>query len=376
MRRHRPIWTATIATAATLAAFAGLTGCGHHPEACADEFCVELFSSGFEETACGDGTDCVYAEVFFVAQVDGSHINDLDADDVLLVLDDREVGVEGAADLTQDNDLIVRLLLDASYSITEADAEEAVRSSAMAFVDFLPDEARIAVAMFASEDEVPIFLDLGGTNTAEETYHDRADARRVIEEQYRAKPDESSLAFTKLYDAVTRWSEHEISSEYGVAQPVMVVFTDGQDNWSQDFDNAQDARDHLDAVAPHQKIYGLGLGDGVDQEALEVLSEGRYFSAASSDDLQDGFENIADELSSIYQYRSLVPEVAEGVDTELRVSHGGEEVAITFEMGPSNKAQEAGGCSCDAGGQARSDLWLAALFMALGLVCVRRAART
>lgn len=375
MRRHRLVWTVAIASIVTFAAFAGLAGCVHHPEACADEFCVELFSSGFEETACDDGTDCVYAEVFFVAQVEGSHINDLGVEDVQLVLDDREVGVEGAGDLTQDNDLIVRLLLDASYSITEAGAEEAVRSSAMAFVDYLPDEARIAVAIFASEDEVPIFLDLAGTNTSEETYHDQADARRVIEEQYRAKADESSLAFTKLYDAVTRWSEHEISSQYGVAQPVMVVFTDGQDNWSQDFDNAQDARDHLDSVAPSQKIYGLGLGDGVDEDALQMLSEGRYYSAASAGDLQEGFENIADELSSIYQYRSLVPEVAEGVSTELRVSHGGEEVAITFEMGPSSKADEASGCSCDAGGQAGSSVWIAALF-ALAFVGVRRAVRS
>ena len=375
MGRHRLAWTAAMAPVLILAAFAGLAGCKHHPQACADEFCVELFSSGFEETACDDGTDCVYAEVFFVAQVNGSHINDLEPEDVLLVLDDREVGVEGTGHLTQDNDLIVRLLLDASYSITEAEAEEAVRSSAMAFVDYLPDEARIAVATFASEDEVPIFLDLDGTSTENETYHDKEDARRVIEEQYRSKPDESSLAFTKLYDAVTRWSEHEISSEYGVAQPVMVVFTDGQDNWSQDFDNAQDARDHLDAVAPRQKIYGLGLGDGVDEEALEVLSEGRYHSAASSGELQEGFENIADELSSIYQYRSLVPEVAEGVPTELRVTYGGDEVAITFEMGPSNKTQEAGGCSCNSGGRTGSAPWIAALFT-LALLGLRRARRT
>lgn len=375
MRLHRLARTAAIASIGTFAASAGLAGCDNHPNACADEFCVELFSSGFEETACDDGTDCVYAEVFFVAQVDGSHINDLEVDDVQLVLDDREVGVEGAGELTQDNDLIVRLLLDASYSITEAAAEEAVRSSAMAFVEYLPDEAQIAVATFASEDEVPIFLDLDGTNTSEETYHDKADARRVIEDQYRAKADESSLAFTKLYDAVTGWSEHEISSKYGVAQPVMVVFTDGQDNWSQDFDNALDARDHLDSVAPYQKVYGLGLGEDVDEEALEVLSEGRYYSAASSGDLEEGFENIADELSSIYQYRALVPEVAEGVSTELRVSHGGDEVAITFEMGPSSTTSETTGCRCDAGGRPGSNTWIAALF-AMALLGVRRGARS
>ena len=371
MRRHRSSGYLATLSIATLTALAGLIGCGNHPQACADEFCVETFSSGFEETECADGTDCVFAEVFFVAQVDGIYINDLRVEDVQLVLDDREVGVEGAADLSQDNDLIVRLALDASYSITEAGAEEAVRSSAMAFVDSLPDEARVAVAMFASEEEVPIFLDLEGTSTNVDTYYDRADAKRVIEEQYRAKADESSLAFTKLYDAVTFWSEFEISSRYGVAQPVLVVFTDGQDNWSQEFDNAPDARDHLDSVAPTQKVYALGLGDDVDEEALDVLSQGRFYSAASSGDLEEAFETIAEDLSSIYQYRALVPEVAEGIAAELRVGHGGDEVAITFDMGPSAEGSEAASCSCDASGRGAGPIGISAL-LGLAVLGVRR----
>ncbi len=372
MQPHGSVWTVAVAS---IVALAGLAGCGNHPEACADEFCLELFSSGFEETQCDDGTDCVYAEVFFVAQAAGGHINDLGAGDVQLVLDDREVGVEGAGHLTQDNDLVVRLLLDGSYSITEAGAEETVRDSAVAFVETLPDEAVTAVATFASEDEVPIFLDLAGIDVTLDSYYDKDDAKRVIEERYEAKASESSQAFTKLYDAVTAWSEVEISSRYGVAQPVLVVFTDGLDNWSQDFETAGDARDHLDAIAPHQKVYAVGLGDGVDEEALQILSEDRYYSASSSGDLRQAFESVADDLSSIYQYRALVPEVAEGVSAELVVSHGGEDVAITFPMGPSSQSNDAAGCGCDAAGAAGGPTpWIAAL-LAITLLGLRRFAR-
>ncbi len=318
----------------------GAPGSSDSSTNCVDGLCIEVYDALYTIQECdgAPGEVCTYANVFFVLQDGGSNVRDLDLDDLEMTINDREVGVEGAEALTQENGMLVDLLLDRSFSITESGATDPVRTAAYSFVENLPDDAFVSIAMFASEEEVPLLLQVGEAPSADSGSFYRVDAylhelQGLIFHTYEPYETATSASFTKLYDAVGRLSTFAPSNPTLQLLPsVMIVFTDGTDTASTNWRDAAALRRDLDDYRPDQKIYAVGLGDDIDRDALNTLSQGRAYLANSGQDLEAVFEQVNEDLSAIYQYRILVAETEPGASAKMVITYGGTTLAVQQTM--------------------------------------------
>ena len=298
-------------------------------EICDGGLCVEVIKAAFTEQPC-DGApdqDCTYANAFFTVTHDDENVLGLGDDDVTMLIDNREVGVEGTKDLASSNALLVKLLLDASYSITESESGEQVKESALTFVEGLPAQAKVAVASFASEETVPTYLCADGSSgSSSGFFHSRAEGYAAVNQQYTPHPALTSAAQTKIFDAVANMARTEPNGATAYAPEVMVVFTDGADTASETYDRATSVRSVIDETV----VYAVGLGDAVDTEALTALADGRVALAENPAELDAAFEDIANEIAAIYQLRILVSEGKDSADADLTINHGGGSVTASF----------------------------------------------
>lgn len=301
------------------------------------------------QEACPAPTDsepsCVYANIYFLATCNGANVNELAADDVTVVIGTRDVGVEGAVLLTQQNGLQVDLLLDRSYSITEAQASETVRTAANDFLDALPEDAKVRISAFASEQQVPEVLGGQSTSYYYDVASERETMRSMIVSSYSPYQSESSAAFTKLFDAAVGMASSATAEDTSLAAlpSVAVIFTDGTDTASSNYDTAAEARSAITSTKPGMKVYAIGLGNDVDEAALETLSENRYYSAADQATLGEVFEDVANQLGAIYRYRVLVPSAQYAAPGRLTVNHCGETQVVEFYMDTAGSTDPDGG---------------------------------
>ena len=323
---------------------------------CDDGLCIEVFRGIYSTEPCEGAAaqSCTYVDVFFVLSKDNTSVRDLDEADVRMSIDDHEVGVEGAASLTQQNGLLVTLLLDRSYSIEEAGATEQVRAAAKGFLAALPDEAVVAVAGFASETQVPVPLASGGEQVGALGYFaldatGRAALDATLEGGYAPYQAPESQAFTKLYDAVANLAElRPKDGDHAAMQAVAIALSDDADTASSAYRSAGEAITHVGEVAPDLKLYAVGLGDAIDEHALEQLSEGRSYLAADASALQTAFSAVANDLGAIYRYRILVAEAGYDARAEIGVTYGGHRLETSFDL--ASIGGGGGGGVSDAGG--------------------------
>lgn len=313
---------------------------------CKGDFCVDISSSFYSNEPCiGDATkSCTYANVYFTAKSKNVHITTPAALTVEMSINDRRVGVEGSSKLTTSNGLVVQLLLDRSYSITESMSTTAVRNGASQFVRSLGNEALISVSVFASETSVPLFVVPGSmSTTTTQTLYNKTTAESMVQ-QYSSYTSATSDSQTKLYDAVgTLGGKKPTGSGADRLQNVLVVFTDGADTASSKFTNPEGVRAELGSKAPLLKVYAIGLGAEPNADALGKISSDRFYRAANSDELQKAFDEVSKELTAIYLYKVLVASVESNATGRLKVTYDTVPVEQTFRMSSSTMSGSGGG---------------------------------
>lgn len=350
---------------AALWASSGVLGCSGE-SFCDGGLCVDLYRSFYSIEQCeGSATErCTMANVFFVLKDGEKHVVDLDEDGAEMVINGREVGVEGLRELEQSNGLLVHLLLDTSYSITESGSEAAVRDDAVKFVQSLPTDTLVFLTFFASEEVVPLRVTEAGASMAPGVYAPRESAESWIRQHYRAYPSATSTSQTKLFDALGGLASIEPDgSDLRLLQDVMVVFTDGADTASQMLRTPAEVLSHFAFVAPTRKLYAVGLGSDINAEALNTLSNGRFYEAADAAQLDQAFADVASDLGAIYHFRVLVSGVEYGASASLSVQYRGVTIRAAFPMeadvvsvdgaempGCSNTCDWANDQQCDDGG--------------------------
>ncbi|MCH2108258.1 MAG: VWA domain-containing protein, partial [Polyangiaceae bacterium] len=276
---------------------------------------------------------CTWATAMFSLTKDGKSITDLTEEQVSMLIDGRDPGAEGLKALEKDSGLIVRLLLDSSYSISEAGAADGVRDAAVSFLQSLPEESRVAVGQFASEGQVPTFICADGTEGTQSVEYSSSSASvQTVENYYRPYTSPTSKSQTSIFDAAVRWSSFRTSDSALLLPRVMVVFTDGKDTASNIL-TAQQARSEITANDGGLSVYAVGLGSDVDVEDLNTLSEGRSFLASDEEELKEAFEQVADELSALYRLRILVSRTSPNAEANLTINYNGSTTSRDIIMG-------------------------------------------
>lgn len=286
---------------------------------CSGDFCVEVLDSAFEVDRCAPdaGTTCTFAAVHFSATEKGAPISDSSELTATMTVNGRDVGAEGASSFsTSGPALAVQLLLDRSFSVREAGAEASVRDAATRFIDSLPAAAKVRVLVFASEVQVPILVVAPECATNVGDFMDKDAAKQTVADCYAAHDAATSVAQTRLYDAVASVP----AGRRGVPN-VLVVFTDGADTASMHVRTPEAARDALRSRIPNMKIFAVGLGAAPSEAALTTLSDGKFFRADDSAALDGAFAAVGSDLRSIHVFRSLVAGREAGTEGTLEVTH-------------------------------------------------------
>lgn len=301
---------------------------------CSGDFCVDVSRSFYSKEPCigAPMEQCVYANVFFAALEKGLSVTDRKSLTVGMKINDREVGVETSNNLNPKNGLVVQLLLDQSYSITESRSTEGVRAAAITFLDSLPINSKVSVAVFASESDVPLFLDGNAEKSSSQTFFDSKVAIGLLQD-YQSYPAATSTSQTKLYDAAVNLAKKKPSGEgFELLQHCMVVFTDGADTASTQFKTPADAADAIRKASSTLKVYAIGLGPEPKEEALNKLSANKFYRAKTTEELQPAFDLVSKQLTSIYLFKVLVAQTESDAKAWLSVKHGSNTVEKTFEM--------------------------------------------
>ncbi|MCB9676314.1 MAG: VWA domain-containing protein [Alphaproteobacteria bacterium] len=314
-----------------LAALVAATGCGHKVKS----LTVEPVSRGIEWQWSGDVKGMVGRGTFSVKDQDGQPVVGLGPDSFRFYQDGSPADRESVAGST-DVRMTLSLVLDTSGSIREANAQEAVVSSAISFVGALYRRASFRVYAFGTE----------------------------VEELNDLSQLDFDGRFTSLYDAVELAGKNAV--ERG-EERVVIAFTDGRDNRS------AASIDHLLTLVRDEGItvHVVGLGD-VDRAALQsiaVAGKGRAVFAKSPKQLGKAFEELAEQLGGLYRVSYLSPSRPGPTEHELRmevaVKKAKADVTSTFvvddsaDLGPRCRAgftlAEHSDILCCATGSAQAD---------------------
>lgn len=275
--------------------------------------------------------NCHYLNWYFDLREGDKPATTLTTNDIVATVDGVNLGVESNAALTQQNTLRVALLLDRSYSITEAGAAQSVRDAAKSFVNAMPEGTFFQARKFASEPSVPLFMQ-GST-------WDKAKVLSAIDTNYDPWPISNAEGFTKLFDAMGRTGflmqdNNGTVADYPYFQRVLVVLTDGEDTAStvfvdgQGLPNASLVREQLDVCRVH--TIAVGLGSSIQQSTLASLSD-RTVIATTKEDLADSFAKVAEDLKGRFRLRQGTPAPVYISNTSsLEISLGGQSVIGTY----------------------------------------------
>ncbi len=256
---------------------------------------------------------------------------------VELLLDGQPVDVEAIFDSTSvqlGSDMLLYVVLDASYSIVVGKEFTNMKAAATSFVRSVIDawedrsgELRWRLLWFNDQLHYPNELWTG------------ADINRI--------PEPSQGSFTKLFGAVEYASSQmyqlgDGAGESGFAtgpldHQMMVVFSDGKDNyswknnynetnprmlhsivgtslqyWTQGYE-ATDKQALLATLGSEQgpdHVYVMGFGAGIDEEELSEIASaanGRYFRDPQGRNIAALFDSVASEITTIQTYGAGMP---------------------------------------------------------------------
>lgn len=233
-------------------------------------------------------------------------------------LPDRESIQTGTEESEQ---LSTYFVIDASDSIVQANSEAAVRDSVSKTVVSLSGLSDFNYRQFATQIKTL-------PNGINELDYD---------------PDDR---FTSLYHAIDVTLD-DIANNPNKRQKVMIVFTDGQDNFSRNYykndtlpyfidpnftkdDTYQYLLDRIQTIANNTQggltLYTIGLGDKIDQERLTELAgltQGAFVLAESANDLEASFSEIFGLIRSTYTLSYLSPNKGKPNFLSLRIDLNG-----------------------------------------------------
>ena len=189
-------------------------------------------------------------------------------------------------------------VVDASNSIVQADSTDAVRESVSKTIVSLFGLSDFYYRQFATQVKTL-------TSLRDLTY-DQTDR------------------FTSLYHAIDLTLD-DIAANTNTRQKAMIVFTDGDDNYSQNYPpnlSKDDTYNYLlgriQTAAANTvgglAIYTIGLGNGVDEARLTQIAEatqGAFVSASSVEDLNEKFSEIYSLIRSTYTLSYLSPNLGD-----------------------------------------------------------------
>lgn len=212
----------------------------------------------------------------------------------------------------------VVLLLDTSASMSESLPE--LRDSALAFV------AKLRIQGF---ENIHVYRFARTTEEVDEV--------RSIEAAYVTKPDER---WTSLYHSVTEVVKQNPDG-------VIVLFSDGADNYSQNFgvSGVEEVEDLIEARGQQVHAIGCGaVGKERDRQGVNgatalrrIARNGTYHYIESVEALNSVFDYIADRLQSIYSLEYYSPNLTGTHELVVRAKKGyqkGESKPITFRPNP------------------------------------------
>jgi len=230
--------------------------------------------------------------------------------DIALWQDDERVPTESLSVETlvrTGQGLSVVLAIDASGTM-RGDAFEKAKEGALAFLERLRPEDRVAVVAFAEDVRVPAGFELS-----------RPETRQAIS---RLEIDPERSQHTLLYDGAAKALDL-IRTARGIPRTAFVVlFSDGKDGGSDKTREAVVARARGAGDEPHILIFCLGYarfgGEGLD-EMRRIAEEagGDYARAESMVHLRDFFDAIATQMQESYVVRFATS--LDGADHSLRV---------------------------------------------------------
>ena len=258
---------------------------------------------------------------------EGDVVIDLMVDDAPI---DEEALLEGTSEKL-DSDLLLYLVLDASYSMLlhTPPAFERMKQEAKVLVEtgsgiWAGRQGQFLWRVIWFEERLNVSPDVSSSSWV---------ASDIL-----AIPKPISGTATKLYGAVD-FAAKQMGFTYssGIAagprdRQVMVVLSDGKDNYSY-FNNGGTPTDTtlpngkpyqnrgygtvtlndlLNTVAnnSHALVYVLGLGSDVDDNELQAIADagnGRYFKDDSGSDVTSLFDSVATELTTIQTYGAEMP---------------------------------------------------------------------
>lgn len=201
----------------------------------------------------------------------------------------------------------VVLAIDASGTM-RGDAFAKAKEAALAFLERLRPEDRVAVVTFAEDVRVPAGFDLS-----------RPETRQAISG---LEIDLDRSQHTLLYDGAAKALELIRSARTAPRTAFIVLFSDGKDGGSDKTRDAVVARARGAGDEPHILIFSLGYarfgGEGLaEMKRLAEEAGGDFAQAESMVHLRDFFDAIATQMQESYVVR--FPASLDGAEHALRV---------------------------------------------------------
>ncbi len=198
----------------------------------------------------------------------------------------------------QSDALSTYFVVDASDSIVQAGSTDAVRESVSKTIISLYGLSDFYYRQFATQVRT--------LSSMRELTYDRTDG------------------FTSLYHAIDLTLD-DIAANTNTRQKAMIVFTDGDDNYSQNYPPNLSKNDtynyllgRIQTTAANTlgglAIYTIGLGNGIDETRLTEIAEatqGAFVAASSVEDLNEKFSEIYSLIRSTYTLSYLSPNLGD-----------------------------------------------------------------
>jgi hypothetical protein len=183
------------------------------------------------------------------------------------------------------------LVMDYSGSMGDEDIEF-MEAGAIDFVDYLTSSDEVFITKFATNYNIyPSSGIWSGTDPA------------VVEHIHKAQERTYTRLWDSVYDSLIR-----VNNAGTNLMKFLVVFTDGGDNKSENYDY-QDCIDY--AVENKIMVYGIGFGRDADANLKEVADGtlAKYIFASSQQEITEAFNQIAEDASE----KAFLVEEFEGI---------------------------------------------------------------
>jgi VWFA-related protein len=242
----------------------------------------------------------------------------------------QDIDVEQAQ--VSDSAISVALVLDASGSLSSSDVEN-IKSASRLFVDLLGPRDKVAVYHFAN-----------GVALAQDYTNDKNLAKAAINALNNNGGVVGDGNATALFDALVEAAQH---SGAATGRRALVAMTDGQNNTGSN--SLQDSVNAALAAGVPVFTIGFGSADTFVLNEIATATGGRFFSGASSADLQSILAAIGRSFQQQYLVSWVTNFISGGTQRiEVAVADSGErdQEATTYsQSGTSGCPQPTGTCA-------------------------------